>query len=241
MILDDNSKADFKNLLWNSQRCQRNWDLSKTLPSNDIELMVHACKSSPSKQNEPHFRVYGIENFDLRKQIYNETFNFAHDSDGVSLCFNEDGSINYKRQSQLMGNFLFVFCRERNNVYRSGESYAGGEFVETDMNVDHAGTIDLSTDEKRTYVQKMTENIGLHAIGISVGYLLITAHMLGYKTGCSSGFDEDIVTKITGHRRPEIIVAVGYGDETRDRREEHFEPGRLFPSWNKEIKFEMIT
>ena len=240
MILDDNSKADFKNLLWDSQRCQRNWDLTKTIPSEDIELMVHACKSSPSKQNEPHFRVYGVENFDLRKKIYNETLNFAHDGDGVSLCFNKDGSINYKRQSQLMGNFLFVFCRERNNVYRSGESYAGGDFVETDMNVDHAGTIDLSTDEKRKYVQKMTENIGLHAIGISVGYLLITAHMLGYKTGCSSGFHIDTVVEITGHSNPEIVVAVGYGDETRDRREEHFERGRLFPSWNKDINFKII-
>lgn len=240
MFLNNNSIGDFKNLLWNSQRCQRNWDLTKTIPSEDIELMVHACKSSPSKQNEPHFRVYGIENFDLRKQIYNETLNFAHDSDGVSLCFNNDGSINYKHQSQLMGNFLFVFCREKNNVYRSGESYSGGEFVETDMNVDYAGTVDLSTDEKRKYFQKKTEKIGLHAIGISVGYLLITAHMLGYKTGCSSGFDPNTVVEITGHSKPEIIVAVGYGDKTRDRREEHFERGRLFPSWNKDIKFEII-
>ena len=240
MFLNNNSIGDFKNLLWDSQRCQRNWDLTKTIPSEDIELMTHACKSSPSKQNEPHFRVYGIENFDLRKKIYNATLNFAHDSDGVSLCFNEDGSINYKHQSQLMGNFLFVFCRERNNVYRSGESYSGGEFVETDMNVERAGTVDLSTDEKRKYFQKKTEKIGLHAIGISVGYLLITAHMLGYKTGCSSGFDLDTIVEITGHPRPEIIVAVGYGDETRDRREEHFERGRLFPSWNKDIKFEII-
>ena len=108
------------------------------------------------------------------------------------------------------------------------------------MNVERAGTVDLSTDEKRKYFQKKTEKIGLHAIGISVGYLLITAHMLGYKTGCSSGFDLDTIVEITGHPCPEIIVAVGYGDETRDRREEHFERGRLFPSWNKDIKFEII-
>jgi nitroreductase len=240
MFLNDNSINDFKNLLWNSQRCQRNWDLTKTIPSEDIELMVHACKSSPSKQNEPHFRVYGIENFDLRKKIYNETLNFAHDSDGVSLCFNKDGSINYKRQSQLMGNFLFVFCRDKGNIYRSGESYCGSEFLEEDKNVPYAGTVDLSTAEKKKKVQDKYNAMGLHAIGISVGYLLITAHMLGYKTGCSSGFDADIVTEITGHPRPEIIVAVGYSDETRNRREEHFERGRLFPSWNKDIKFEII-
>jgi nitroreductase len=234
------STESLKDTLWNSQRCQRNWDLNKEVPTTDIEIMLHSIKSSPSKQNEKHFKVYVISNYDLRKRIYDNTNNFAHDADGESICFNPDGSINYKHQSQLIGNLLFVFCRDVNNVYRSGESYAGSEFVEQDMNVLYAGTIDLSTPDKKRKTQDKYNNAGLHAIGISVGYLLVTAHMLGYKTGCSSGFSKETVSEITGNKFPEIVVAVGFADPTRDSREEHFETHRLFPSFDKEITVEWI-
>lgn len=240
MFINLETRKDFESLIWNSQRCQRNWDLTKTIPQEDIDTMVHAFKSAPSKQNEPHFRVYGITDYESRKKIYTGARNFAHDSDGVSLCYNEDGTINYKCQSQLMGNLLFVFCREKNNVYRAGESFSGGPFIENDKNVLYAGTIDMSTPEKKAHVQDWSNSISLHSLGIAVGYLLVTAHMLGYKTGCSSGFPKDIASNIIGHPYPEVIVAVGYEDTNRDRLEEHFEKGRFFPSWNKEIKFEMI-
>jgi nitroreductase len=229
-----------KNLLWESQRCQRNWDLTKNILDADVEALVNAIKSSPSKQNEKHFKVYVVSNYDARKKIYDHTRNFAHDADGETLCFNPDGTINYKHQSQLMGNLLFVFCRDKGNIYRSGESYCGSEFLEEDKNVPYAGTVDLSTAEKKKKVQSKYNAMGLHAIGISVGYLLVTAHLLGYKTGCSSGFDPDTVIEVTGNEHPEIIVAVGYSDDSRDRREEHFERGRLFPSFNKEILVEWI-
>jgi nitroreductase len=228
------------NLLWNSQRCQRNWDLSKTIPDADVETLINAIKSSPSKQNEKHFKVYIISNYEARKKVYDRTRNFAHDADGESICFNPDGTINYKHQSQLMGNLLFVFCRDKNNIYRSSESFAGSKFVEEDKNVSRAGLVDLSTHEKKKRAQEKYNSMGLHAIGISVGYLLVTAHLLGYKTGCSNGFDVESVIEITGNDYPEIIVAVGYDDKSRDRREEHFERDRLFPSFDKEITVEWI-
>lgn len=227
-------------LLWDSQRCQRNWDLDKNIPDSDIQALVNAIKSAPSKQNEKHFKVYVISNYEARKKIYDCTNNFAHDDDGESICLNADGSVNYKRQSQLMGNLLFVFCRDKNNIYRSSESFAGSKFVDEDKKVSHAGLLDLSTSEKKRDVQDKYNSMGLHAIGISVGYLLVTAHLLGYKTGCSSGFDVDSVIDITGNEHPEIIVAVGYDDKSRNSREEHFERGRLFPSFNKEILIEWI-
>jgi nitroreductase len=227
-------------VLWNSQRCQRNWDLNRNISDADIQVLVNAIKSSPSKQNEKHFKVYVISNYDARKKIYDSTNCFAHDDDGISICYNADGSINYKRQSQLMGNLLFVFCKDKNSIYRSSESFSGSEFVDEDKKVSSAGLTDLSTFEKKRKVQDRYSTTVLHSIGISVGYLLVTAHLLGYKTGCSSGFDADSVIDITGNEHPEIIVAVGYDDKFRNRREEHFERGRLFPSFDKEILIEWI-
>lgn len=237
IILDDQSLTG---LLWNSQRCQRNWDLTKEIPESDQNLLLHAIKSAPSKQNEKHFKVFVISNYDARKKIYDCTKNFAHDADGESLCYYPDGTINYKNQSQLMGNLLFVFCRDKNNTYRSSESFAGSKFVEEDKNVSRSGLLDMRTPEQKRKVQEKYNSMGLHAIGISVGYLLVTAHLLGYKTGCSNGFDTQPVVEITGNEYPEIIVAVGYDDKSRDRREEHFDRTRLFPSFDKEILIEWI-
>lgn len=234
------NREQLKTMLWDSQRCQRNWDLSKSIPDEDLELLIHAIKSSPSKQNEKHFKVYAITNYDIRKNIYDNTKNFAHDADGISMCFNQDGTINYKNQSQLIGNVLFVFCREKNDIYRSGESFSGGKFSKEDMNVLRAGTVDMSTAEKKKAAQDKLNSYALQAIGISVGYLILTAHMLGYKTGCSSGFDGDSVVNATGNDYPETIVAVGFDDKNRNRLEEHFEPHRLFPSFNKDIDIEWI-
>ena len=33
-----------------SQKCQRNWDLSKDIPQEDKDLIVEAATNSPSKQ-----------------------------------------------------------------------------------------------------------------------------------------------------------------------------------------------
>lgn len=235
ITLDEQS---LKELLWNSQRCQRNWDLTKEIPKADQDMLIHAIRSAPSKQNEKHFKVIVLSNYEDRKKIYDRTKNFAHDVDGNTLCYNPDGTINYKNQSQLIGNLLFVFCRDKNNLYRASESYVGGEFVEKDQNIMHTGFVDVSNPDNRRRVQNRYNAMGLHAIGIAVGYLLVTANMLGYKTGCSSGFDLDSVQEVTGNNHPEIIVAVGYGTDTRDRREEHFDAARLFPSFDKEITIE---
>jgi len=227
------NNEEYKKILWNSQRCQRNWDLTKTIPKQDIETMLHAISSAPSKQNEKHFEVFVINDYSARKKIYDGSRNFAHKGD-ESLDLHPDGTINYKRQSQLMANTLFVFCRAENNLFRSSESHA----VKLDVNV--AGLHDMSTNEKRDFVRKKHIRSGLHSIGIAVGYLLVTTHMLGYKTGVSSGFGAAPVKEVTGNNWPEVIVGVGYEDATRDRTEEHFEQGRFFPSWDKDIDVKWI-
>ena len=38
-----------------SQKCQRNWDLSKQISEEDKNLIVEAATNSPSKQNLNYF------------------------------------------------------------------------------------------------------------------------------------------------------------------------------------------
>ena len=229
-------------LIYKSQRCQRNWDLSKEIPKEDIDTMIHAIKSAPSKQNEKHFQVSIVTDYDQRFAIYNATHNFAHSEDGVNIDKHPDGSINYKRQSQLIGNMLFVFSRDINNEYRAGEAFAGGKRVEKNKKVKEeltksdqtAGRLDFKVPGERKKIRRLYEDHGLHALGIGVGYLLMTAHLLGYRTGCSGGFHRQTVRDITGMKDPHVVVAVGYDDPNRDRKEEHFESWRKFPTWDKD-------
>lgn len=81
-----------------SQHCQRNWDLSKSVPEEDLDLIIHAATQCPSKQNCRYYKVTVIKNRDLIEQIHNHTVGFTH-KDTTEIFTN----------SQTLANILFVF------------------------------------------------------------------------------------------------------------------------------------
>ena len=78
------------------------------------------------------------------------------------------------------------------------------------------------------------------SIGIAAGYLNLTAHMLGYKTGFCGGFDCIEVDKILGSKNSRLLIGIGYPNKTKDRKEHHLDPSYIFPSYDKEIKIRVI-
>lgn len=51
-------EADFANIkkaILRSQRCQRNWDLSKQLTTQQLDLILAAATECPTKQNIPFY------------------------------------------------------------------------------------------------------------------------------------------------------------------------------------------
>ena len=51
-----------------SQHCQRNWDLSKSIPKEDLDLLVTAATECPSKQNVAFYKAYFITNRQIISQ-----------------------------------------------------------------------------------------------------------------------------------------------------------------------------
>ena len=47
--------AEIKIALETAQRCRRNWDLSKTIPQEHIDLLKYSVINSPAKQNEEYY------------------------------------------------------------------------------------------------------------------------------------------------------------------------------------------
>ena len=90
------------------------------------------------------------------------------------------------------------------------------------------------------------------SIGISVGELILSAGLLGYKTGICSAMDEAPIKELLGVRnRIKLLVGVGYPNMDVDRRlhsetlnndvPERFRNGGpnehwKFPSFEKNIK-----
>lgn len=51
---------DIRKAVIRSQHCQRNWNLDKVIPEEDIDLLVHAVTQCPSKQNISFYKVHFI-------------------------------------------------------------------------------------------------------------------------------------------------------------------------------------
>ena len=88
---------DIKKSIIKSQHVQRCWDLSREIPEEDIELLVHAATNCPSKQNFKFYKLHVITNRDKIEKIHSMT-------EGLR---NIEGEMS--TNSQTLANLLLVF------------------------------------------------------------------------------------------------------------------------------------
>ena len=195
-----NSK--FKQAIDTTQRAQRNYDLSKDIPQEDLETLIYAAVNSPSKQSETHYSLYVYTDQSIIRQIYNTTQRFTlgineaiESHDGEEWLY-KNRSV---KNSQILSNALFVYVED--------EGPARG--------ATHLAAQNNMSDEQ---VQELVEQKN-YSIGISTGELLLSAALLGYKTGLCSAFPKDKVGKIIGSKYdPKLLVGIGYENAGTDRR-----------------------
>tara|TARA_B100000287_G_scaffold62441_1_gene54400 strand:- start:237 stop:848 length:612 start_codon:yes stop_codon:yes gene_type:complete len=198
-----------KDIIEQSQRTQRNWDLTKSIKDEDMNLFKTAVSQCPSKQQRIWYNVVFIKNRKIIEDIYNCTafFNYPYEDW-------PDKNGNYgKTNSQTLANLLVVF----NSEYELAKNEDDETWSDFDLSL---------------FVGE--------SIGIAAGYLNLTAHMLGYKTGFCGGFNIGKVDKILGSKNSKLLMGIGYPDKTRDRKEHHLDPSYIFPSYDKEIKIRVI-
>ena len=210
-----------------SQQCNRNWDLSKQIPEEDIKTMKQSVTHCSSKQNRVFYKVLYTQDRDKIEKIHDAT-------DGFTYGLQKDESDNYLTTTnpQVLANTLFVFAkdREENIQARTAEENELGvtntRFEEGV--IEHRDSWDSQTDEDRS-------------IGIAAGYLTLTSNLLGYETGCCQCFENDTVKDVLGIDEDVfLLMGVGYGDKTRLRKEHHTDPSFTFPSFKKDIKVQRI-
>ena len=204
-----------KNAIEVTQRAQRNYNLTKTIPQKDIDTLIHAASNGPSKQNETHFNLRVYTDPAIIKKIHEATKLYAMFSwDNVDEVFNDkDGNFNTKEEytvtnSQIYANAVFIWCDDTANL--------------------RGGTHILGARKEASFISKQTlfEQKSF-SVGISAGQLSMAAALLGYKTGYCSAFernvkrttpDKHLQTIINAETEPRIIVGIGYPNEGVNRQ-----------------------
>ena len=207
-----------------SKQAQRNWDLDKTIPKKDLDTLIYAAQNSPKKQMETHYALHVFTDPEKIRAIYDNTKKFSlfpvsetAEVDGYDgTDFHTEGMFEDRdgefwqddeysvKNSQILANAMFVYTEDRRTV-RGGTHFLASEGASPNVMNIYEEQIDFS-------------------IGISVGQLILSAAMMGYKTGICSALDSDPISEILGKRadgklmNAKLIIGVGYPNEGVDRR-----------------------
>lgn len=206
--------TEIKKAIIKSQHCQRNWDLSKEIPEEDLDIIVHAATNCPSKQNIAHYKVHLITNRDVIESIHANTAGFARNY--------TDENIVYETNSQVLANLLVVF-----EAYDYTKNLPDAVIRNDETQAWLANAI--------TPAQEATLIRDRHvAVGIAAGYINVVSNMLGYSTGCCSCFDGKALKEILNAEN-EILLLMGVGHANKDRnRREHHVTDFVFPTKKKQ-------
>ena len=209
-----------KKAIHKSQHCQRNWDLTRKIPAEDLRVMVEAVTQCPSKQNVAFYKVTLVTNREKIEAVHLLT-------DGFTAPLERSKSVT---NSQVLANLLVVFEEVplRNegpkDLYRNCETHQVLE-----------GNEAYAAQPLEWDASKALEIDRMLAIGVAAGYLNLTASLLGYATGCCTRFIPEGVQKELGLARPPaLLMGVGYADSDRGRRVHHKNPAFLFPTFPKQ-------
>ena len=198
---------ELKNAVDITQRAQRNYDLSKSIPQADLDTLIYTALNSPSKQNETHFKLKVYTDPNLIHNIYDCTKRFGLIGDNFDKMYKDTdkgviGNNKYEvKNSQVLANVVFVYCDEDQ---QDEDNLRGGEQI-----IANKGNASEYTKMKYNRVKDFS-------IGISAGQLSLVAAMLGYKTGFCSAFSVPELKAITKDE-PKLKVGIGYENSNVNR------------------------
>lgn len=188
-------KSEIFSAIQNTNPAQRNYDLTKTIPDDHVQLMLDAIKYAPTKQNETHYKIYWSTNRSVIEGIYSRTKYFSVVDSTVPMAANGDTPDEYcVTNSQINANLLIAFCDD----WDQSKARARTHII-----------VDDETRKEDLYTHIIKNRIMDISVGVAIGQLLMTANLLGYRTGCCSAFREDDVLGVD-NTFTKCIVGIGY-------------------------------
>jgi len=218
--------AEVVKAIHRSQHCQRNWDLSKSIPQEDIELIKEAATQCPSKQNISYFRLQMITNREVIEKVYNLTQGAIMDKENNS---GPKGGYPPRGRSytnpQTLANLLLVYERKTIDEIDNGEEGPPR----------NAETYNKSIGQLDEIHAWSIERDATLALGISAGYVNFISNMLGYATGCCQCMEGDEIQAILGMKNPpSLLMGVGFRNKNMNRKIHHMDHNIVFGSFKKQ-------
>lgn len=187
MTLDDE-----KNIVNSARRCQRNWDLTKSVDPVHIEHWIYLAQHAPSKQDESYYDLYVITNSSLIQELLDHTWGFT---------FNLDPSLKdmkgVARNSQMGANVYFLFTIKEPTIKR-----------------EHLFD--------KSYYSNMRDRNACISAGIAGSLISYSANRLGYKTGFNTNHNYHAWVKILNIPKDKSMVfgiGIGHPQEHKDRNQ----------------------
>lgn len=198
--------ADIKKAVIRSQHCQRNFDLSKEMPQEDLDLLIYSATNCPSKQNHNFYNLHVIKDRQIIEKIHEL-------SPGASALNKETGEQERCTNSQVLANVIFVFEQKSLKDMSSTYHRKLSEYEDYDCYVRDVHT----------------------SIGIAAGYINLTASLLYYSTGCCQCFDTDAIQNyLKLDYKPLLIMGIGYKNQNQNRRVHPVNKNLIFSTRKKE-------
>jgi len=173
-----------------SQHTQRNYDLDKKIPIEDVKTIITAATQCPSKQNLAFYDLHVIVNRNVIKTVYDTTTN----------KYDETGEYHSLSNPQVLANMLLIFSLKKELVK--------GRHKEVDEAKVNLGSARVANNDAHV------------AIGIAAGYVNLTASLIGLETGCCScvmGYEE-LKEILNLDSDPVLLMGVGYKNKNTNRR-----------------------
>jgi len=202
------SKNDINEKILTSQHCQRNWDLSKEIPKEDIDLIITAATQCPSKQNVAYYNIHAITNRDIIEAIHINTDGFTIRQDPYKSTTN----------TQVLANLLIVLEAIEVDVTNKQDALRNDQ------------TIELADGSISTMAESILERDRNIAIGIATGYINLTSAILGYYSGYCACFSREKIKEILNLKNEAVLLlGIGFKDDTLHRRIQHTNHNYLYP------------
>lgn len=213
--------TDIKKAIIKSQRCQRNWDLTKEIPEEHLEVLKTSITQAPSLQNVAFYKIHWITDRETIEKVHACTHGapYKNNDQGKKVVDphpREDDHLHDMgdtTQSQTLANLVVVFEK-----YFHEEEYFKDKRV---FNTSYGRKVEYGGDDFDAVT----------ALGIASGYLNLTASILGYQTGCCISFQHYKLKEalnLEGH--PLLIMGVGIKDPDLNRRVHHEDHDVIYPS-----------
>lgn len=220
-----------------SAQCQRNWDLDKKIPQEHLDIIETALTRCPSKQSRIDYLPYMITNKELIHRIYEKTDGFVTDHTVSPPTTTTN--------PQVCANLLIALITtpERDKEWMS--RYGKDNTSEILSSGHPLGEKEGEKEDRRLGLKKLENKNTLLNVGVAMGYVVLVANQLGYKTGICNCLDGGEVKKLLGIKSndaglPEVLglIGIGYADETKDRKQHMFN-NYVFPSYSEEKNIEV--